>query len=107
MILFLVEYRQLKLKNTPFEHIECMTAHTASSFDKAVKFCKRSTDYNEHNESEPWWFSITTEEVDSELASEMLAIISWSGQFMHEQPLDGYHKKNENLLKNVFNIDKN
>ena len=107
MTLFLVEYRQIKLKDTPFEHIECMTAHTASSFDKAVKFCKRSTEYNEHNESEPWWFTITSEEVDSEHDSELMAIISWDGKFMHEQPQEGYPEKSANMLKNVLVLNRN
>lgn len=107
MKVYIVEYRQIKLKNTDKEYIECLSAHVASSFDKAVKFCKRSTNYNEHTEKEPWWFTITEEEVDNEKHSELLAIIGWTGELLHEEPSAGYPKILPFSLKNVVDFSRN
>ena len=89
---FLVEFRMNHLLGNK-DYIECMTLHIASSLEKALEFCKKSTRCHDHTRATPWWFVISEEDVDCSdvSSSKVVTILDWNAKEIQEQPVYGYY----------------
>lgn len=70
---------------------EIIPAHTASSKELAIAWCKEHLDWLEEESTRPWCFVIVEEEVDCpNLAPIGITWISWDGEVLKDSAPDYY-----------------
>lgn len=89
MIVYIVEHK-ICFRETRVQ--ENVVMHVASTEAKAIEWCKKNTNIEEKKDDKPWWFAISSEEVDaSSLDFSDIIFLDWNGNRIQNQPLDGYN----------------
>ena len=89
MKVFIVEHRITSIHTRAMENV---IMHVASTEAKAIAWCKANTNIEEKQDDKPWWFAISSEEVDvSDSECGDIMFLDWNGEFVVNQPIEGYN----------------